>query len=175
MNDLQYPIGKFSPPMRVSEAQRAAFIADIEALPDQIRQVVQNLSDTQLDTPYRSGGWTIRQVVHHLPDSHANSYIRFKWALTEEHPTIKAYDEKLWADLPDAKHGDINASIDMLDGLHQRWASLLKNMSEDDWGKSFIHPETNKSVPLIYNLALYSWHGKHHLKHITNCIELHQW
>jgi len=170
MQDLQYPT-----PLRVSETERIQFINDIEMLPTQMRAAVEGLSAEQLDTPYRPQGWSLRQVVHHLPDSHANSYIRFKWALTEDQPVIKAYDEKLWAATPEASSADIEGSLNMLDGLHQRWVMLLKSMDEEDWKKSFIHPESNKSIPLIYNLALYSWHGKHHLGHITKTRELYQW
>lgn len=174
-NDLKYPIGNFAPPAHISANHRGQFIDNLDALPGQIKSIVANLSETQLDTPYRDGGWTVRQVVHHLPDSHLNSYIRFKWALTEDQPKIKAYDEKAWAMLPDAMEAPIELSLSLLESIHNRWVYLLKSLQEADWKRSFEHPETNKTVPLDLNLALYSWHGRHHLAHIERLVERKRW
>ncbi len=174
-NDLKYPIGNFVPPDHVSVNDREKFIDNLDALPGQLTAVVASLTEDQLDTPYRDGGWTVRQVVHHLPDSHLNCYIRFKWALTETQPRIKAYDEKAWAKLPDALEAPVTLSLSLLESIHNRWVYLLKNLNEDDWSKSFEHPETNKTVPLDINLALYSWHGKHHLAHIERLVERMGW
>ncbi len=174
-NQLQYPIGRFKGPFRITPDDRKNYIAEIAQLPAQIREAVAGLENEQLDTPYRTHGWTIRQVVHHIPDSHLNSYVRFKWALTESVPIIKAYDEKDWASLPDAANGPIAASLNLLEGLHQRWVALFNSMSDTDWSKCFVHPETNKKVPLDFNLSLYAWHGKHHLAHIVNTRDIHGW
>lgn len=174
-NDLKYPIGNFVPPTNISTNDREQYIDNLDALPGKLRTLVTNLSKNQLDTPYRDGGWTVRQVVHHLPDSHLNSYIRFKWALTETKPRIKAYDEKAWAALPDATEAPIEFSLSLLESIHNRWVYLLKSLQEADWNRSFEHPETNKLVPLDLNLALYSWHGRHHLAHIEKLVERMGW
>lgn len=174
-NDLKYPIGNFVPPANISTNDREQYIDNLDALPGKLRTLVTNLSKNQLDTPYRDGGWTVRQVVHHLPDSHLNSYIRFKWALTETKPRIKAYDEKAWAALPDATEAPIEFSLSLLESIHNRWVYLLKSLQEADWNRSFEHPETNKLVPLDLNLALYSWHGRHHLAHIEKLVERMGW
>ena len=166
MADPRYPIGKFSFDGDVSDAARAARIADIEAAPRLLRAAVEGMSERQLDTPYREGGWTVRQVVHHVPDSHLNAYVRFKLALTEDAPTIKPYDEALWAALPDSRETPVAVSFTLLDALHQRWVTLLRAMAPADFSRTFIHPEHGRSMSLDQVLALYAWHGKHHLGHV---------
>jgi hypothetical protein len=173
--ELRYPIGKFKLPAKISAADRAEYLLRVERLPEQMKEAVANLSDAQLDTPYRPDGWTVRQVVHHVADSHLNSYIRFKWALTESQPLIKAYDEKQWAQLKDASEGPVSMSLALLDSIHIRWVWLMKNLHENDWKKCFTHPETGKLVPLDLNLSLYSWHGNHHLAQIHQLIEREGW
>ena len=168
MADPRYPIGKFSFDGDVSDAARAARIADIEAAPRLLRAAAEGMSERQLDTPYREGGWTVRQVVHHVPDSHLNAYVRFKLALTEDAPTIKPYDEALWAALPDSRETPVAVSLTLLDALHQRWVTLLRAMAPADFSRTFIQPEHCRSMSLDQVLALYAWHGKHHLGHVTS-------
>ena len=175
MDELRYPIGKFQRPSSLQEVDVTEGIREIELLPAALTVEVKDLNQDQLDTPYRPQGWTVRQVVHHIADSHTHSYIRFKWGITEQNPLIKAYDEKIWAHLEDARLAPIDISLHMLSGVHLRWVYLLNSMDEQDWTKSFIHPETKKEVPLYVNLALYAWHGKHHLRHITNLKETQGW
>jgi uncharacterized damage-inducible protein DinB len=165
-NDLRYPIGKFQYPAEVTAPERLLYIEQIAETPANLRAALENLTQEQLDTPYRPQGWTVRQVVHHVPDSHMNSYIRFHWALTEENPTIKAYDETRWAELPDARTGPVEMSLTLLDALHVRWIALLRSLSEHDLKRTFQHPELG-SLPLDKVLALYAWHGRHHVAHIT--------
>lgn len=172
---LKYPIGKFKPPWKISPGQRLDFIEDLASLPDMLFETVSGLTEAQLDTPYRPQGWTVRQVIHHLPDSHAHSYIRFKWALTEQQPLIKAYDETRWAEMIDSQTAPPQFSLQMLKGLHGRWVWLLKNIKDSDWSRCFVHPETKKHIPLDFNLALYAWHGKHHHAHITSLIIRKGW
>jgi uncharacterized damage-inducible protein DinB len=162
---LQYPIGKFSPKENYSSEEIAALVNAIENLPGKMEGVFRRLSPKQLDSPYRPGGWTARQVIHHVADSHMNAYIRFKWSLTENTPTIKAYDEKLWAETPETKM-DPALSINLLKSLHAKWITLLQTLSATDLQKSFVHPETGKHVRLDRLIALYAWHGEHHLGHI---------
>ncbi len=169
INPLQYPIGKFTPPDTYTDEAMRGWINDIRELPGKVRAAVTGLTDHQLDAPYRPGGWTIRQVVHHLADSHMNSIIRFKWALTEDSPTIKAYHEDRWATLPDYKL-PVEPSLKMLEGIHIRLVTLFESFTDEQWNRHFVHPETGKDVPLKRNLALYAWHSKHHLGHITNTI-----
>lgn len=169
--DLRYPIGKFSFAGECSEAQREQWIRDIEELPAKLIEAVSGLSEEQLDLPYRDGGWTVRQVVHHLGDSHMNSVIRFKLALTEDAPTIKPYYEDRWAELGDSVGVDIALSIRLLESLHAKWAILLRAMDEADYARTFIHPESKRTIRLDYNLGLYAWHGKHHVAHITSLRE----
>lgn len=173
--EFKYPIGKFTRVASISAQDLSKWISDIEALPSQLHDAVKNLNDAQLDTPYRPGGWTIRQVVHHLPDSHMNSYIRFKLALTEDNPTIKPYMEERWAELPEAKTADAQLSLDLLAALHKRWAQMLRNMTAEQWKRTFFHPESNKEFPLEIILSLYAWHGKHHLAHITELKKRMGW
>ena len=163
---LRYPIGKFIVPDSYTDDSIAQWKNDIKELPVLLRQTVSGLTDEQLETPYRPGGWTIRQVVHHIADSHLNSIIRFKWTMTEDNPTIKAYHEDLWAQLADYKL-PIEPSILMLEGIHARLTALLGSFTEDDWNRTFIHPESGATILLKRNLALYSWHGRHHLAHIA--------
>jgi DinB superfamily len=164
--NLRYPVGKYQPPERISLEQRAEWMDIIEALPQKLKQAVSDLTEAQLDTPYRPGGWTVRQVVHHLPDSHLNSYIRFRFAVTEETPTIKAYDEAKWAELPDAKNGPIGPSLLILEGLHQRWIAFLRTLDDAAFARTFRHPEFGE-IRLDWALGLYAWHCRHHLAHIT--------
>lgn len=166
MTDPRFPIGKFHYEGAPSEGQRNKFIAEIAQTPISLRAAVEGLSQPQLDTPYREGGWTVRQVVHHIPDSHMNAYIRFKLALTEDEPTIKPYAEDRWAELADTKSTPIEVSLVMLDCLHQRWVELLRSLDPNDWKRQFRHPEMGV-VALEKNVALYSWHGRHHVAHIT--------
>lgn len=171
--DLRYPIGRFAPPAASIPGVRAAQIETLRQLPERLRAAVAGLSDAQLDTPYREGGWTVRQVVHHLPDSHANSYIRFKLALTEDWPTVKTYDEAAWARLPDNRE-PISGSLDMMEALHGRWVALLESMSEEDFHKGFNHPEMGRQT-LATSLALYAWHSRHHTAHITGLRQRQGW
>lgn len=171
--DLRYPVGKFRPPTESTAAARAAQIETLRLLPERLQTAVAGLSDVQLDTPYRDGGWTVRQVVHHFADSHANSYLRFKLALTEDWPTIKPYDEKAWAGLADSSL-PIEPSLVFITGLHQRFVGLLELMSEKDFERGFNHPERGR-VTLATNLAIYDWHSRHHVAHITNLRARQGW
>lgn len=162
---LKFPIREFAPQENYSQEEINSFIADIEALPSQLRQEVKNLSDIQLDTQYRPEGWTVRQVIHHLPDSHMNSFIRFKLTLTEDTPEIKPYLEDRWAMLPDAKLPP-EVSLRIIDALHERWVYLLKSMTETDFERKYIHSEYKKTFTLKEAVHLYSWHCRHHLAHI---------
>jgi hypothetical protein len=164
--DPRFPIGRFEPVEPATPAIRDAAIADIAALPSQLRAAVTDLTDKQLDTPYRDGGWTVRQVVHHLADSHINGFIRVKLALTEDHPTIKPYDESLWAQLPDARL-PIDVSLPLIEAVHARWAVVYRGMSPADFGRTFFHPESGITFTLDRHVQDYSWHGRHHVAHIT--------
>jgi len=170
---LSYPIGKFDT-ASIDANRRSEYVQTISELPAKLREAVNGLSEEQLDTPYRPGGWTVRQTIHHVADSHMNSVIRFKLALTEDEiPTIKPYYEDRWAELPDSKL-PIDVSLHLIDGLHQRWAALLNTMSDEDFNKKFNHPETGEWT-LEGALALYSWHSKHHTTHITKLRERENW
>jgi uncharacterized damage-inducible protein DinB len=173
IHDPRYPIGKFSYAGPLTAAQKKQFLDDIEHTPARLREAVHDLSQAQLDTPYRDGGWTVRQVVHHVPDSHMNSYVRFKLALTEDAPTIKPYMEDRWADLLDSRQ-PIENSLTLLDSLHRRWTILLRSLSDSDWKRTFRHPELGE-MTLEKSLALYSWHGQHHVAHITKLRERMGW
>jgi len=165
ISDLRYPIGRFRTPASSLPSDRAASIQVLRELPDRLAASVAGLNDAQLDTPYREGGWTVRQLVHHVADSHANSYVRFKLALTEDWPTIKPYDEAAWATLADSRM-PIDASLAFINGLHQRMVSLLESMSEGEFQRGFTHPERGR-MTLATNLALYDWHSRHHVAHVT--------
>jgi hypothetical protein len=171
--DPRYPIGKFRATAESTPEVRAAQIETLRLLPERLRAAVEGLNDAQLDTPYRDGGWTVRQVVHHFADSHANSYVRFKLGLTEDWPTIKPYDEAAWAALPDSGMA-IEPSLIFIGGLHQRLVALLESMSEEDFERGFIHPERGR-VSLATNLAIYDWHSRHHTTHITNLRACKGW
>jgi len=171
--DLCYPIGRFQPPAASMPSIRAAQIETLRQLPERLCAAVAGLRDSQLDTPYREGGWTVRQVVHHLADSHANSYVRFKLALTEDWPTIKPYDEAAWARLPDSRM-PIVPSLAFLEGLHSRFVALFESLSEEDFRRGFNHPERGR-VTLADNLALYAWHSRHHTAHITSLRSRMDW
>ncbi|MDE3128267.1 MAG: putative metal-dependent hydrolase, partial [Gemmatimonadota bacterium] len=157
-------------------AERAAFIETVAGTPAALREAVHGLDDTQLDTPYRPDGWTVRQLVHHLPDSHLNSYVRFKLALTEQEPTIKPYDEKGWAELPDGRSPLVAESLALLDALHARWVYLLRAMTPAEFARTLVHPE-RPGAPMTLNmmLALYAWHGRHHVAHITALRDREGW
>jgi uncharacterized damage-inducible protein DinB len=177
--DLQYPIGRFAwthsgGGLVASEADRQEWLADIEDMPSRLWAAVTGLADAQLDTPYRPGGWTVRQVVHHLADSHLNSYVRFRLALTEDEPTIKPYNEKLWAQLSDAQTAPPDLSLTLIEALHQRWVLLLRSLKPQDFARTVKHPELGK-VTLEKYLALYAWHGKHHVAHITALRQRSGW
>jgi hypothetical protein len=174
MTDLRYPIGKFKFEGPTIPEQRDELLNQIEQTPNRLRAAVKGLSDQQLDTPYRPEGWTVRQVVHHVPDSHLNAYVRFKLALTEDEPTIKPYAEDRWARLADTQFTPVEVSLAMLDSLHDRWVRLLRSLQPEDWKRSFRHPELGL-VSLEKNLALYAWHGRHHVAHITSLRERNGW
>ena len=167
MNDevLRYPTGKFSPQDAYTRQELDHCIQRIELLPSKIEALINNFSTRELDTFYREGGWTARQVLHHVSDSHMNAYIRFKWALTEDTPVIKAYNEKLWAETPEVKL-DPWLSLNLLKALHEKWVALMKSMSAADLQREYIHPETKKNVRLDRLIAMYAWHGDHHLAHL---------
>ncbi|WP_379128037.1 YfiT family bacillithiol transferase [Paenibacillus sp. sgz500958] len=165
--DERFPIGHFKVEGVISAEQREAWIRDIEELPVRAQEAVQGLSAEQLDIPYRDGGWSSRQVVHHMADSHMNSYIRFKLALTEDVPTIRPYYEDRWAELNDYT-ADVSVSLALLAALHTRWAILLRSLSDEEYKRTFHHPESGQTLPLEYHLGVYSWHGRHHTAHITS-------
>jgi uncharacterized damage-inducible protein DinB len=171
--DLRYPIGKFTPVPSLSAADRATCIEQIAAAPANFRRAVANLSDTQLDTPYRPGGWTVRQLAHHVPDSHMNAYIRFKLGLTEDVPAIKTYEEKDWAKTPEMR-APIAMSLDLLTALHVRWVTLLRSMQPVDFARTIKHPDWG-TPSLDTILALYAWHGRHHTSHVTALRERMRW
>lgn len=173
IEQLKFPIGKFEKPDLITKQMLNNWISDISSFPERIKNEVCGLTDVQLDTKYRPNGWTIRQVVHHCADSHMNSFIRFKLALTENSPTIKPYFEERWAELPDSKNLSIESSVKIIEGLHERWSFMLKNLSENDFQKTFIHPEHGKSFRLDENIGIYAWHCNHHLAHITECKKRH--
>ncbi|MCQ6561108.1 YfiT family bacillithiol transferase [Paenibacillus mendelii] len=173
--DASYPIGPFKHEGIITEEQRAVWIREIESLPLKLAMAVEDLSDSQLDTPYREGGWTIRQVVHHLADSHMNSMIRFKLALTEENPTVKPYAEDRWAMLEDSRQLPILPSLLLLESLHLRWTCLLRSLRAEDYERTFYHPESKQSNRLAHALGVYAWHGNHHVAHIRSLRERMGW
>jgi hypothetical protein len=174
MPDPRYPIGPFEHRDPATPAQRAGWIADIVALPSLLRNAVAGLDDAQLDTPYRANGWTVRQVVHHLPDSHVNAYVRFKLTLTEDEPTIKPYDQARWAELPDGRTGPIAVSLGLVEGLHERWARVLQSLGPAEFARKLNHPELG-ALDLDFLTGMYAWHGKHHVAHITGLRKRMEW
>src|SRR6266545_362883 len=172
--DLRYPIGRLALKPELTEAERAEAIATIEACPAALRQALAGLTPEQLDTPYRPGGWTVRQVAHHVPDSHMNAYIRFKWALTEEEPAIKAYHEDRWAELADSRATPIEVSLSLLESLHRRWVDLLRSMRSEDFRRALIHPENGRRT-LDQMLTTYAWQSAHHVAHVTSLRERMGW
>jgi len=174
MNDPRYPIGRFFADVSPTPETRARHISEIAGLPVRMRQTVAGLSAEQLDTPYRDGGWTVRQVVHHVPDSHLNAYIRLKWTLTEDNPTIKAYDENAWAHLKDSELTPVEVSLALLDAVHSRFVTLLRALEARDFVRRFHHPESG-AHDVDWLVGLYSWHGNHHLAHITTLKQRMGW
>ena len=172
--DLSYPLGRFEMPKSVDVAMRSGHVAAIESTPRSLRDAIAGLDARQLDTPYRPGGWTVRQVVHHLPDSHMNAYVRFRLALTEDAPTIRPYDESLWARLPDAKTGDVEMSLKLLEAVHARWLACIRALPAEVFDRTYRHPEMGV-VSLDQQLALYAWHGRHHVAHITALARRSGW
>jgi hypothetical protein len=172
--DLRFPIGKYEP-QPFSDRQKREWLQEIQFLPGLLETAIENLDEKQLNTPYRDGGWNTIQVVHHVADSHMNAYIRFKLGLTETNPTIKPYEEALWADLADVKAVPINISITLLYALHTRWHSALLNLPAEAWNRTVFHPESKKEMSLYYLLGMYAWHGRHHVAHITSLRERKGW
>lgn len=174
MNDPRYPIGKFTRVTSLTAAERATCIEQVAAVPAQFRRAVTGLTPAQLDTPYREGGWTVRQVAHHVPDSHMNAYLRFKFGLTEDSPAIKTYEEKDWAKTPEVAATPVDVSLALLDALHARWVTLLRAMTPEQFGRTIKHPEMGPTS-LDTMLALYAWHGRHHTAHVTSLRERMGW
>jgi uncharacterized damage-inducible protein DinB len=174
MTDLRYPIGKFHFAGPLTDEQKKNCLDDIARAPANLRAAIKGLSESQFDTPYRPGGWSVRQVVHHVPDSHLNSYVRFKLALTENEPTIKTYAEDRWAELDDTKTTPVEVSLTLLEALHDRWMRLLRSLTPEEWKRTFRHPELG-AMTLEKTLALYAWHGRHHVSHITGLRDREGW
>lgn len=174
LESLRYPTGRFRPRTNLPAGERRALTDDIAALPADLRATVSGLSSRQLDTPYRPGGWTVRQVVHHVPDSHLNGYVRFKLAVTEDEPAIVVYDQAAWAELVDAQGEDVETSLTLLEMLHRRWALLLRALDEEQLARAYRHPEEGR-VTLEYALQLYAWHGRHHRAHVARLRERMGW
>jgi len=172
--DPRYPIGKYTPPQEATPALRQQAIDSIAGKPAKLKAALSGLHDAQLDTPYRDGGWTVRQVAHHVPDSHLNAYVRFRLALTENQPTIKPYEEARWAELADAKSAPVAVSLALLEPLHDRWVRLLRSLTAADFARTFVHPEHGVRT-LDWMLFLYAWHGRHHTAHITELREQKGW
>jgi len=173
-DDPRYPIGKYEP-QPFSDKQKEAWLFDIKFLPEELERALNNLDAHQLATPYRKGGWTVKQLVHHVADSHMNAYIRFKLGLTEDKPTIKPYEEKEWALQPDVDTIPINVSTTLLHALHQRWYTAIRDLSDEQWHRTVIHPEHGKELSLWHLLGMYAWHGRHHVAHITTLREQQDW
>ena len=174
MEDLRYPIGKYII-QPFSAQQLKEWLNDIKFLPQRLEHAILNLDEAQLATPYRDGGWTVKQLVHHVADSHMNAFIRFKLALTEDNPTIKPYDEAAWAEMNDTKNLPINISLTLLHALHSRWYEILKHMSAEDLNRTVFHPEHKKEMSLWFLLGMYAWHSKHHVAHVTALRERMGW
>ncbi len=174
--DLRYPVGKFEWPASVTPQQRQTAISEIAATPENMCTAVANLNDAQLDTPYRPEGWTVRQVVHHIADSHMNAYVRFRLTLTEDEPTIKPYLEARWAELPDARTSPVDVSLQLLETLHHRWVLLLRSMSDQEFARAYRHPEfPGRLLPLDTVALMYAWHGRHHVGHVTALRQRKGW
>lgn len=174
MSDPRYPVGRFERPAAIAAGDRQRHLADLQAAPARLREAVDGLDQARLDTPYRDGGWTLRQVVHHLADSHVNAYVRCKLALTEERPTVKTYVEQRWAELPDGRGGDVALSLAMLDAVHARWCDCLRALPETAFARQLVHPESGPmSIDTL--LALYAWHGRHHTAHVTELRRARAW
>jgi hypothetical protein len=167
LETLRYPVGKFKFPEQVSPQEITAHIKTIEALPAALRQAVENMSEVQLSTPYRDGGWMVKQVMHHLFDSHSNAYTRMKLAMTEDNPTIKPYKEALWAEHEDGKNAPVESGLNLLELLHKRWVLFMRSITENDLQRTFFHPESKRTQTIAQTIALYAWHSRHHLAHIT--------
>lgn len=175
MTDLSFPIGKFERRDELNADERRAMIDTIAAAPARMREAVAGLSDAQLDTPYREGGWSVRQVVHHLPDSHLNAYTRLKLALTENEPVIRPYDEAAWAELADTRQTPIEVSLTMIEALHARWVTLLRSLGESDFRRTLRHPDHSGILTVDWLVAMYAWHSRHHVAHITSLRERGGW
>ena len=175
-DELRYPIGRMpATDAKLTVAERGRHISSIETLPRRLRAAVAAFTPERWQTPYRPGGWTVHQLVHHIPDSHVNAYTRFKLALTESEPTIKPYDEAAWADLADSAACEPEVSLDLLEALHRRWVALLRSLGNDDFARTLRHPEHGRTFTLDQMLAIYGWHSEHHLAHITRLIERERW
>lgn len=172
--DLRYPIGHYEP-QPFSDKQKQSWLNDIKFLPQMLEASIENLDEAQLLTPYRPGGWTVQQVVHHVADSHINAYTRFKLGLTEDNPTIKPYEEKLWADLKDVENIPVNISITLLYALHTRWHAAISDLTIPEWERAVVHPEHGKKMTIWYLLGMYAWHGRHHVAHINSLRERNEW
>jgi hypothetical protein len=174
MEDLKYPIGKYVP-QPFSDKQLQEWVRDIQFLPQDLENSILNLDEAQINTPYRPEGWTVKQLIHHVADSHMNAYIRFKLGLTENNPTIKPYDEALWAEMSDTKNLPVNLSLTLLHALHTRWVEVIKNIKGDEWNRTIFHPEAKKEMTIWYLLGSYAWHSKHHTAHLTRLRERMNW
>ena len=172
--DLRYPVGDFAGPVEQTPQQRRAMIAVIAALPENLRSAVSGLNDAQVNTPYREGGWTVRQLVHHVADSHINAYVRVRRALTEDWPAVSAYDEKLWAELPDARTLPILVSLQLLEALHRRWVALFESLTEEQWQRGYVHSEDGRQK-LADVVQVYAWHCRHHVAHVTELRKRMGW
>ena len=175
MSDLRYPIGQLKLPVSITEEHLKSGIETLKTFPDQLKTETLSLDQKQLDTPYRAGGWTIRQVIHHVSESHMNGFIRFKWALTEDIPIIKAYHEDRWALFSDDVSMPVKIGLSLIEALHQKWVYLLESFTETEWNKSYFHPEDDNRYQLRESLLVYQWHSKHHLAHITMLKERNRW
>lgn len=174
MSDPRYPVGPFEPRLQLTSEERRGMIEQIAATPARMREAIAGLDDAKLDTPYRDGGWTVRQVIHHVPDSHMNAFIRLKLALTEERPTIKPYDEAAWAKLPDARDTPVEVSMAILESVHSRWTGLLRALSDEQFRRTLLHPE-HGVMTIDWLVSMYAWHGRHHVGHITSLRERLRW
>ena len=175
LEKLRYPIGKFKRPNKITDEVISDWINSLEEFPDQLKNLVIDLNEEQLETPYRPGGWTVRQLIHHVADSHHNSYIRFKWGLTEDKPVIKVYNEKAWAELHDTKTAPISLSLDHLAAVHAKLVYLLRGLGDSELRKEFVHPEGPVATSLGENIGRYVWHGNHHFMHLKNLLKREGW